>query len=70
MLEAGTMIDEIINTIVDSGFPASWLTAMAKIKKNKRIKNGMADFNIYAVDSNGGVSDYHRFSLPTQKRVK
>lgn len=50
--------------------PGSTIRYAAYILSGKRIKNGMADFNIYAVDSNGGVSDYHRFSLPIQKRVK
>src|SRR5574344_306914 len=50
--------------------PGSTIRYTASILSGKRIKNGMADFNIYAVDSNGGVSDYHRFSLPIQKRVK
>lgn len=42
----------------------------ATIRGEKRLKEGQADFRVYATESNGAVTEVHEFSLPTQKRVK
>lgn len=47
--------------------PGSKIRYTATVLAGKRLKSGMANFNIYATDSNGSISEYHNFSLPTQK---
>lgn len=42
----------------------------ATIRGEKRLKEGQADFRVYATESNGAVTEVHEFSLPTRKRVK
>jgi len=42
----------------------------ATIRGGKKLKDGQADFRVYATESNGAVTEVHEFSLPTQKRVK
>lgn len=42
----------------------------ATIRGEKRLKEGQADFRVYATESNGAVTEVHEFSLLTQKRVK
>lgn len=47
--------------------PGSKIRYTATVLAGKKIKTGMANFNIYATDSNGSISEYHKFSLPTQQ---
>lgn len=50
--------------------PGTTIRYTASLLSGKKLKTGEAGFNIFATDSNGGVSQYHRFSLPTQKRIR
>ena len=40
----------------------------ASIRGEKKLKTGEAHFRVYAVESNGAVTEVHEFSLPTSKR--
>lgn len=42
----------------------------AIIQAGKKLKTGEAAFQVYAVESNGAVTEVHTFTLPTQKRIK
>lgn len=39
----------------------------AVINAGKRLKSGEAVFRVYTSESNGAVSDFHEFSIPTHK---
>lgn len=42
----------------------------ATIRGDRKLKDGQADFRVYATDSNGAMTEMHEFSLPTRKRMK
>lgn len=39
----------------------------ATIRGGRKLKNGQAEFRVYAVESNGAVTEVHEFALPTQR---
>jgi outer membrane lipoprotein SlyB len=40
----------------------------ATLRADRRIKTSQADLRVYVTESNGGVSEVHEFSLPTQRK--
>lgn len=42
----------------------------ATIRGERRLKTGQAAFRVYAVESDGGTTEVHEFSLPTRRRTK
>jgi uncharacterized protein YcfJ len=40
----------------------------ATLRADRRIKTSQANLRVYVTESNGGVSDVHEFSLPTQRK--
>ena len=50
--------------------PGNSIRYTAYVKAGKRIKTGQVDLNIYATDSNGSVSRYHQFAIPTQRTYR
>lgn len=42
----------------------------ATIRGGRKLKEGQADFRVYATESTGAMTEVHEFSLPTRKKVK